>query len=402
MNNNINNKSTNILPNNMNNNFMNFSNNNLKCSLMNNNMNIKMNNFMNNQNLNRSNTVNNNNNFACDGFNMNKELCFLNESRRTTLIDAFNDIMVNNPNNTSNNQDQKITMRFTFLNTSMILVEGKLNEKFSEVYERFMKYQCPETLKNYNTYALHETNLVQYDKTLAENNIKDGDAILFFNTKTLESYRKTVEKGKGNEKDKEKEKGSNLTEEEKEIIEKFLKEFICKKYMEFLQKMLFLKEGEEVPKFTKKIDIDEFHEFLKEKLEELGIKPDEHEHKLIYCLTNFDWKCSICNKNHKKNEGRYFCSECEYNMCDECLESKDYYKMKPFPDNITPSNKNVKDNKKKSKHHEHQLVYCRTKRTCLSCGWICDVCKENFKNDIWSFYCTICDFDQCCECFGIH
>ena len=27
---------------------------------------------------------------------------------------------------------------------------------------------------------------------------------------------------------------------------------------------------------------------LKEKLEDLGIKPDEHEHKLIYCLTNFD------------------------------------------------------------------------------------------------------------------
>ena len=41
--------------------------------------------------------------------------------------------------------------------------------------------------------------------------------------------------------------------------------------MEFLQEMLFLKEGEEEPKFSKKIDIDEFHEFLKEKLEELNL-----------------------------------------------------------------------------------------------------------------------------------
>jgi hypothetical protein len=282
---------------------------------------------------------------------MNKELNFLNEARRTTLIDTFNDVILNTKNNTqnntSNNQEQKITMKFTFLNSSIILVEGKLNEKFSEVYERFKTNQCPDSLKNYNTYALHETNLVQYDKTLAENDIKDGDPILFFNTNTLDSYRKTVERGKGKEKEEEEEKSSGLSEEEKEIIEKFLKEFICKKYMEFLQKMLFLKEGEEEPKFTKKIDIDEFHEFLKQKLEELGVKPDEHEHKLIYCLTNFDWECNECKEKHKKKEGRYFCSQCEYNMCDKCIESKDCYKMKPFPDNITPSNKNVKDNKKK-------------------------------------------------------
>jgi hypothetical protein len=399
------------MPNNMNN-FMSFSNENLNSNLMNNNnMNIKINNFMNNQGLSRSYDavkVNNNNNCACDNLNINKELGFLNESRRTTLIDTFNEVVANNinnaQNNTSNNQDQKITMKFTFLDKSIILVEGKLNEKFSEVFNRFKENQCPESLKKYNTYALHETILVEFDKTLAENNIKDGDPILFINTKTLEPLRKTVEKEKGKEKDKDKEKenDSELSEERKEIIGKFLKEFICKKYMEFLQKMLFLKEGEEEPKFSKKIDIDEFHEFLKEKLEELGIKPDEHEHKLIYCLTNFDWECNECKGKHKKNEGRYFCSECEYNMCDKCIENKDYYKRKPFPDNITPSNKNVKDNKKKSEHHEHQLVYCRTKRTCLSCGWICDVCKKVFKTDIWSFYCTICDFDVCCECLGIH
>jgi hypothetical protein len=401
------------MPNN-NNNFMSFSNENLNSNLMNNNnMNIKINNFMNNQGLSRSYDAvkvnnNNNNNCACDNLNINKELGFLNESRRTTLIDTFNEVVANNinnaQNNTSNNQDQKISMKFTFLNKSIILVEGKLNEKFSEVFNRFKENQCPESLKKYNTYALHETILVEFDKTLAENNIKDGDPILFINTKTLEPLRKTVEKEKGKEKDKDKEKenDSELSEERKEIIGKFLKEFICKKYMEFLQKMLFLKEGEEEPKFSKKIDIDEFHEFLKEKLEELGIKPDEHEHKLIYCLTNFDWECNECKGKHKKNEGRYFCSECEYNMCDKCIENKDYYKMKPFPDNITPSNKNVKDNKKKSEHHEHQLVYCRTKRTCLSCGWICDVCKKDFKTDIWSFYCTICDFDVCCECLGIH
>jgi len=251
---------------------------------------------------------------------------------------------------------------------------------------------------------------------LFENGINDGEPILFINTKTLEPLRKEQERGKKKEqeekkdeqgekkeeKEEKKEESSGLNEEEKEIIQKFLDEFIYKKYMEFLQEILFLKEGEEEPKFSIKISIDEFHEFLKKKIEELGINPDEHEHKIVYCLTNFDWECNECKEKHFKKEGRYFCSQCEYNMCDKCIEKKDYYKMKPFPNDITPSNKNVKENKIKSKHHEHQLVYCRTKRTCLSCGWICDVCKKDFKTDIWSYYCTICDFDLCCECLGIH
>jgi len=117
-------------------------------------MNIKINNFMNNQPLNHSfpeekfNNINNNN-FACDNFNMNmnKEFKLLNEERKTTLIDTFNQVMENKTNipqnNASINQDQKITMKFTFLNTIIIFVEGKLNEKFSEVFKRFKENQCP-------------------------------------------------------------------------------------------------------------------------------------------------------------------------------------------------------------------------------------------------------------------
>ena len=48
--------------------------------------------------------------------------------------------------------------------------------------------------------------------------------------------------------------------------------------------------------------------------------------------------------------------------------------MKSFPDNITPFNINLND--KKNKHHKNKLVYCRTKRACLSCGWICNTYKK--------------------------
>ena len=134
----------------------------------------------------------------------------------------------------------------------------------------------------------------------------------------------------------------------------------------------------------------------------MGINAEEHEHRLIYCLTNFNWECNKCNNNYDKNNARYYCSKCNYNMCDKCREEKGYDIIKPFPKDIVPSNRNIQENIKESEHHEHQLVYCRTVRTCLSIGWICNVCKKDFNHDIWSFYCTSCDFDQCCECFGIN
>ena len=35
-------------------------------------------------------------------------------------------------------------------------------------------------MKKYESVAIHNCNLVNFDKTLSENNIKDGDYILFF------------------------------------------------------------------------------------------------------------------------------------------------------------------------------------------------------------------------------
>ena len=52
-------------------------------------------------------------------------------------------------------------------------------------------------------------------------------------------------------------------------------------------------------------------------------------------------------KSIRKMKEYIFAMDCGYNIYDNFLENKDYSKMKPFPDNIIPSNKNVNDNKKR-------------------------------------------------------
>ena len=147
--------------------------------------------------------------------------------------------------------------------------------------------------------------------------------------------------------------------------------------------------------------IPTFIQFLRVKDRGSSITVKEHNHKLIYCMTRLDWVCNICNKNYTKNDLKYYCSLCNYNMCEACHEKGKYFMKKSFIPNIALANPNANIDVLESDYHEHKLVYCRTSRSFIYLnGWICDNCRENFHNNVWSFYCTLCDFDLCCECCG--
>ena len=88
-------------------------------------------------------------------------------------------------------------------------------------------------------------------------------------------------------------------------------------------------------------------------------------------------------------------------MCDECHSKGHYDKKKVFPEGVTPSNTSVNKKFFKTDYHDHRLVYCRSSRSVIGySGWICDNCRDTFENDVWSFFCTNCDYDLCCKCTG--
>ena len=88
-------------------------------------------------------------------------------------------------------------------------------------------------------------------------------------------------------------------------------------------------------------------------------------------------------------------------MCDKCHTKGEYIKKKIFPEGITPSNIDIKNPILKYNNHEHPLIYCRSSRSVIRYNtWICDICDCKYKNDIWSFYCTQCDYDLCTKCAG--
>ena len=141
----------------------------------------------------------------------------------------------------------------------------------------------------------------------------------------------------------------------------------------------------------------------KRDLQRKGINVKEHGHLLVYCLTNINWTCNMCKKIYSRENMKYYCSFCDYSMCENCHYKRKYYMKKSFPKGIKPSNSSVNIHFFQSDIHVHRLVFCRpSKYFIFFKNWKCNICYNTFSNKIWSFYCTLCNFNLCCECCGFH
>ena len=130
-----------------------------------------------------------------------------------------------------------------------------------------------------------------------------------------------------------------------------------------------------------------------------GIKIDNHNHRLVYMITNKNWICNICRKTFDENIPTFYCTKCDYNACKKCIGKIS---------DETKYSLNEEGNKKNDiiktitfDGHKHPLIYCITSRNeNRKTRWICNECNKNFDSDEWSFYCSLCDYDLCFNCYS--
>ena len=276
--------------------------------------------------------------------------------------------LVNNINNLQSNNE--IKLRFAFTTGEAFFIDCKNEEKLSDIINRFKEIN--NIKEPMNIAITNGEKIKDKEKKLNELGIENNQLILF------------ISQIKNNEKEIiEKKKQFHLTEDEKIQLKKWLKEY---------------KENKII---NKEKDIDSFFKYTKQKEKISSIDVKEHPHKLVYCISILNWKCSLCDINYTKEKAKYYCCICDFNMCDKCHTKGEYIKKKIFPEGITPSNIDIKNPILKYNNHEHPLIYCRSSRSVIRYNtWICDICECKYKNDIWSFYCTQCDYDLCTKCAG--
>ena len=187
-----------------------------------------------------------------------------------------------------------------------------------------------------------------------------------------------------------------LIEDEEEQMENIIDEFRKKYLMQQFPNLL----NQFINKLMYNVYFDEEKiSNFKLRLSTPSIIVNEHQHKLVYIISILNWRCSLCEKKYNKEDAKYYCSLCDFNMCDKCRFIRKYEIKKAFPENVKPSNPLVKNPILKYNNHNHILVYCRTSRFDeVYNSWVCNNCRSKFNNEVWSFYCTQCNFDICSKC----
>ncbi len=87
-----------------------------------------------------------------------------------------------------------------------------------------------------------------------------------------------------------------------------------KKYFELKEKLEKLKE--EYFLWVPKIPVS---------IKDSAFKSKYHYHPLVYLETveRGRWYCSFCEESHKEGDKSYYCTLCDYDLCDKCKSSEE-------------------------------------------------------------------------------
>ena len=132
-------------------------------------------------------------------------------------------------------------------------------------------------------------------------------------------------------------------------------------------------------------------------INKIGITIDNHPHSLVYMITKRNWICNLCRKKYDNYIPTYYCSNCDYDVCESCmkkLSDEERYPLSYFGNKLNYNIKRVNHYA-----HDHTLIYCITSRSRKFSGWICNECHKSYGGNDWSLYCSLCDYDICNECY---
>ena len=133
-----------------------------------------------------------------------------------------------------------------------------------------------------------------------------------------------------------------------------------------------------------------------------------HEHPLLLCFCQRNdgkgWVCDKCRSEYSYCSPSFYCTFCDYDLCQKCIWEYKLNQIKKSSRNInniinnqTYLNKNFAW-QNKFKNHAHSLSLI--KRINNHIPWICDNCNQIYKKK-QSYYCSLCDYNICDCCYKL-
>ena len=140
-----------------------------------------------------------------------------------------------------------------------------------------------------------------------------------------------------------------------------------------------------------------------------SIMIETHDHPLYSCFTpnransSQCWTCNYCGYNYNFTVPSFYCTSCNYDLCQKCLiqfplykiHMYDYSKNEFLNFNITQGNNNLNV-------HNHKLALIKIENYNLNNKYYihCRICRGNIANTDQFYYCSLCNFYVCQSCFN--
>ena len=283
-----------------------------------------------------------------------------------------------------NNKTTKPKISFTikFTTGQSFPVKGNSDQTFQSLLDDTLKKNNLEYIRNKIGMAIFEARKIELKKTLSQNQIKEGSVILII-IKNSENTPNPMTKSLSDSVSTTASFSDimlNLNDLN-EISELVLLQ-IYNKYVNRIRnsQKIYQARNSKINLCNGNNECTHIHTY-------------KHNHGLVLLFSNRDWICDICRTKYSRKVSTYYCSICDFDICDKCIGINKKFFLTDYYHEQTEL-KNYK-----FPCHEHQLIYCRTSRYKNgNTTWICDVCFNNYENKIWSFYCTNCDYDICLSC----
>jgi hypothetical protein len=139
--------------------------------------------------------------------------------------------------------------------------------------------------------------------------------------------------------------------------------------------------------------------------------PYHAHHPLINCYTPDrakqygNWNCDICKNSYTYNVPSFFCTACQFDLCQKCLLSLQAYQIviHNYLNNVP-----IKPNEQfKNSHcinlkvHPHPIVNIQRENTHFTLDLKCNKCIKPLQKNEQFYYCTLCNYCVCHNCYKV-
>ena len=136
--------------------------------------------------------------------------------------------------------------------------------------------------------------------------------------------------------------------------------------------------------------------------------PCHSQHPLINCRTvgrigtGTNWICNCCRTDYSYNVPTFYCTACDYDLCQKCLLS--FYACQIVIYNYTVGNIQATQQCTNTDHlnpkiHQHPIVRILREPTYFENKLICNFCGKYLQMPEQFYYCCLCNYCICLNCY---